>query len=207
MGQVVLDVSMSLDGFIAGPHVDVRRPLGDGGERLHAWVFRDAEKQPLVRGGTTFGRHPVLEESFESTGAIIIGRRTFDVGEALWGDNPPFQVPCFVLTHRARETLVKQGGTTFAFVTDGLRSALDQAKAAAGDKDVALMGANTAQQYMKARLVDEMQIHIVPVLLGQGIRLFQPLGGEHIELERVRALASPDVTHLRFRVVRSAPPS
>lgn len=146
MGQVVLDVSMSLDGFIAGPDVDVRRPLGEGGDRLHGWAFRDAEKRPLKRGGTTFGRHPVLEESFDTTGAIIIGRRTFDVGELPWGDNPPFQVPCFVLTHRARETLVKQGGTTFAFVTDGLRSALDQAKTAAGDKDVALMGANTAQR-------------------------------------------------------------
>jgi dihydrofolate reductase len=207
MGQVVLDVSMSLDGFIAGPHVDVRRPLGDGGDRLHEWAFRDAEKQPLVRGGTTFGRHPMLEESFDTTGAVIIGRRTFDVGEGPWGENPPFQVPCFILTHRPREKVVKQGGTTFTFVTDGIRSALEEAKAAAGDKNIALMGANTAQQYMKAGLLDEMQIHIIPVLLGQGIRLFQPLGSEHIELERIRALASPDVTHLRFRVVRPEPPA
>lgn len=206
MGQVVLDVSMSLDGFIAGTNVDVRHPLGVGGDRLHEWAFRDAEKEPLVRGGTTFRRHPMLEESFDTTGAVIIGRRTFDVGEGRWGDTPPFQVPCFIITHRAREKVTKHGGTTFTFVTEGIHSALEEAKAAAGDRNVALMGANTAQQCMKAGLVDEIQIHIVPVLLGQGIRLFQPLGDDPIELERVRALASPDVTHLRFRVARPAPP-
>ena len=193
MGKVILDITMSLDCFIAGPNDDV--------ERLHEWIFRDALTRPVVRGGTTYGSNEVLEESFKTTGAVVMGRRTFDIGEGSWGDNPPFQVPCFVLSHDAREEAAK-GATTFTFVTNGIESALTQAKAAAGDKHVGVMGANTAQQCIKAGLLDEIHIHLVPVLLGEGIRLFDHLGTEHIELESTRVIESPGVTHLRFRVVK-----
>jgi dihydrofolate reductase len=129
-----------------------------------------------------------------------MGRRMFDHAEEPWGDDPPFHTQVFVLTHRAREPLVKEGGTTFTFVTDGIERALEEAKAAAGDKDVSIAGgANAIQQYLKAGLLDEMQIHVVPVLLGDGRRLFEDLGTEPIELEGIRVIDSKDVTHLRFR--------
>lgn len=184
---------MSLDGFIAGPNDEI--------EPLHDWIFRDAVARPLVRGGTTFGDDEVLDEAFKATGAVVMGLRTFNIGEAPWGDNPPFQVPCFVLTHHAREKVAKEGGTTFTFVNDGIESAIEEAKAAAGDKNVGVMGANTAQQCIRVGLLDELQIHLVPVLLGQGIRLFDHEGTELIGLERTRVIEAPGVTHLRFRVV------
>lgn len=196
---------MSLDGFIAGPNDDVERPLGEGGERLHDWVYGLAswrERHGLA-GGKTDSDAEVIEESFKTTGAVVMGRRMFNLGERYWGDNPLFHMPVFVLTHQAREKVVKEGGTTFTFVTDGIESALQQAKTAAGDKDVSLAdGANMVQQFLGARLLDEIQIHLVPVLLGEGRRLFDPIGTEHVELERTRVIESPGVTHLRFRVVK-----
>jgi len=203
MGKVLLDISMSLDGFIAGPNDDPERPLGDGGQRLHDWVFggKTERSGTSPRTSTTGSNREVMDESFKTTGAVIMGRRWFDIGEGPWGDNPPFQVPCFVLTHDAHEKLVK-GATTFTFVTDGIESALKQAQAAAGDKNVGVGGANTAQQYLSAGLLDEIQIHLAPVLLGEGCRLFEHIGTEHIELERTRVIESPGVTHLWFRVVK-----
>jgi dihydrofolate reductase len=195
---------MSLDGFIAGPNDRPGNGLGDGGERLHQWVYKLASwREPHgLSGGETNRDSEILEEAFKNVGAIVLGRRMFDNAEG-WGDVPPFHVPVFVLTHEAREKLVKEGGTTFTFVTDGIESALAQARAAAGDKDVAIGGgANTIQQFIAAGLLDEIQIHLVPVLLGDGIRLFEQLGGEPIELEGTRVVASPDVTHLRFDVKR-----
>ena len=203
MGKVVLDISMSLDGFIAAPNDDPERPLGDGGQRLHDWVFGGkAERSGTSpRTSATGSNREVMDESFKTTGAVIMGRRWFDIGEGPWGDNPPFQVPCFVLTHDAHEKLFK-GATTFTFVTDGIESALKQAQAAAGDKQVGVGGANTAQQYLSAGLLDEIQIHLVPVLLGEGRRLFEHIGTEQIELETTRVISSPGVTHLKFRVVK-----
>ena len=132
-----------------------------------------------------------------------MGKRMFDEGEEPWGDNPPFRMPVFVVTHDAREELVKEGGTTFTFVTEGIESALNQAKAAAGDKNVNIAGgADTVQQFIKAGLLDELEIHLAPLLFGQGIRLFDRMGPEHIELENIRVVDSPRVTHLRFRVVK-----
>lgn len=196
---------MSLDGFIAGPNDGPELPLGDGGERLHEWVYDLAswrERHGLA-GGQTNGDAEILDEAFATTGAVILGRRMFENAKG-WGENPPFHMPVFVLTHDARETVAKEGGTTFTFVTDGIESALEQARAAAGDKDVAVAGgANAVQQYLKAGLLDELQIHVVPVLLGAGIRLFDHLGPEQIELERTRVIDSPAVTHLRFRVVKA----
>jgi dihydrofolate reductase len=203
MGKVVVDITTSLDGFIAGPNDGPELGLGEGGERLHQWVFDLASwREPHgLAGGKTDRDSEVLDEAFRSAGSIVIGRRMFDNAKG-WGDNPPFHMPVFVLTHEDRETETKEGGTTFTFVTDGIESALEQATAAAGDKNVSVGGgANTIQQFLGAGHIDEMQIHIAPMLLGGGIRLFDRLDTQ-IELERTRVIDSPAVTHLRYRVVK-----
>lgn len=204
MGKVTFDITMSLDGYIAGPNDGLELPLGAGGERLHEWVYdlKSWREPHGLAGGETNRDAEILEESLKTTGAIVLGKRMFDNAQG-WGENPPFHVPVFVLTHTAREPEVKEGGTTFTFVTDGVESALEQARAAAGDKDVAVGGgANTAQQFLKAGLVDEIQIHVAPMLLGGGIRLFDQLGPQQIDLEPTRVVESPRVTHLKFRVVK-----
>jgi dihydrofolate reductase len=205
MGKVTADMSMSLDGFITGPDDGVEKPLGEGGGRLHQWVFgTKAWREPHgLEGGETGPDSDVIEEAFKSTGATLMGRRMFDLGEGPWGDNPPFHGPVFVVTHRAREELIKEGGTTFTFVTDGIESALARAEAAAGDKDVSIAGgANIIQQYLTAGLLDEIQIHVAPVMLGEGRRLFENLGAKQRELETTRVIDTPGVTHLKFRVVK-----
>jgi len=201
MVKVYVSLSMSLDGFITGPNPRPGEPMGDGGERLHEWMAGMADYRE--RGDTSNADADVLHELSSRTGALLMGRTMFDAGEVPWGDDPPFGMPVFVLTHRPRETVTKQGGTTYTFVTDGLEAALEQAKAAAGGKDVGLGGgANLAQQCLRAGILDEIQIHLVPVLLGAGTRLFDHLGAEPIELERTRVVESPvSVTHLSFRVV------
>ena len=215
MAQLTLNITMSLDGFIAGPNQTLDKPLGEGGERLHEWLFALASfrEQHGLSGGETNADTTVFEESLSATGAVVMGRRMFSGGEgpweddsnadAWWGDDPPFHVPVFVLTHHVRETMNKRGGTSFTFVTDGIEAALDQARAAAGDKDVSLAGgADVVQQYLRAGLLDELQIHVVPLLLGDGVSLFDHLGGEPVKLEATRVIESPSVTHLRFRVPR-----
>jgi dihydrofolate reductase len=203
MSKVHADITMSLDGFVAGRNDGPDLPLGEGGERLHDWVFRldTWRKAHGLEGGETNRDSEVLAEAVEENGAVVLGRRMFDNAHG-WGDNPPFHVPVFVLTHEAREPESKEGGTTFTFVTDGIESALDQAKEAAGERNVAIGGgANTIQQYLAARLIDEVQVHIAPMLLGGGVRLFDGLDPE-LELETARVIESPLVTHVRFRVVK-----
>jgi len=209
-----LDISMSLDGFVAGPSQTLEQPLGEGGEGLHEWVFRLAswrEPHGLSGGDAEAVDNEVVAEGLRATGAVVMGRRMFSGGEGpwaddtnadgWWGDDPPFHVPVFVLTHNARETVIKEGGTSFTFVTEGVEAALEQARAAAGDKDVSLAGgANVAQEYLQAGLLDELQIHLVPVFLGGGVRLFDGL--EPIELETMRVIESDAVTHLKYRVVK-----
>lgn len=205
MGKVFADISMSLDGFITGPNDGPELGLGKEGERLHQWLYDlvSWRERHGLAGGESNRDAEILEEAFKNTGAIIMGRRMFDIAEEPWGDNPPFHMPVFVVTHRAKDTLTKVGGTTFTFVTDGIESALKQAKAAAGDKDVSLAGgANIIQQFLKAGLLDEIQIHLVPILFGGGRRLFDHTGTGKIELESTRVIESPGVTHLRFRVVK-----
>jgi dihydrofolate reductase len=195
-------MSMSLDGFIAGPDIDVDRPMGDGGERLHQWLFQgDSDRAVAADGNSPDGVDTQVAREFSTaTGAVVIGKRMFDVGVGLWGDTP-FPVPSFVLTHEAREPLVMKSAV-FTFVTDGIDSAVRQAQAVAGDKDVLVMGgAGIAQECLRAGILDEIQIQLVPVLLGAGTRLFDHLSPNHIELERTRLIESPHVTHLRFRVV------
>jgi dihydrofolate reductase len=144
-----------------------------------------------------------VAEQFARLGAVVMGRRMFDGGEGPWGDNPPYHAPVFIATHRSRETVTKQGGTTYTFVTDGAASAIAPAKAAAGDNDVWVPGgALIIQELLHAGLLDEVNIHLVPVLLGQGRRLFEQSAGQTIELECTRVIASPRVTHLRYRPVR-----
>jgi dihydrofolate reductase len=215
MSKLFLDISMSLDGFIAGPNQTLDEPLGRGGEGLHEWVFpvTSWRERHGLTGGETNVDSEIVEESVGRSGATVMGRRMFSGGEgpweddpnpdAWWGEEPPFHHPVFVLTHHAREPVTKQGGTSFTFVTEGPEAALEQAKAAAGDRDVAVAGgAAVAQQYLAAGLLDEIQLHVVPVLLGGGVRLFDHhVAGTQRGLERVRTVESPTgVTHLLYRV-------
>ena len=145
----------------------------------------------------------IVDEIYESTGAVLMGKRMFDVGFEPWGDPPPFGMPVFIVTHEARDPMPMQGGTTYTFVTDGIEAALELARAAAGDKNVGIWGgANIIRQYLKAGLLDEMQIHLIPVLLGGGIRLFEDFDPEGIELRRASSIETPGATHLRFEVVK-----
>ncbi|KIQ36240.1 deaminase/reductase [Variovorax paradoxus] len=210
MSKLRFRISMSLDGFVAGPNQTLQEPLGVGGERLHEWVFPlEAWRRPHgMEGGIANESTPVMEEELANIGATIMGRNMFGGGpgpwntadpwNGWWGDTPPFSHPVFVLTHHARVPLVMQGGTTFTFVTDAIESALDQARRAAGGKDVALAGgARAAQQYLKAGLVDEAQLHLVPTLLGGGERLFDDVNALG-DLALVKTVATPNVVHLKF---------
>jgi dihydrofolate reductase len=209
MTQLTLDITMSLDGFIAGPNATLEQPLGEHGERLHDWITRLAAWRGRhgLEGGETHADDELVEQLSGSIGAHVMGRRMFSNGtgpweqdpkaDGWWGDDPPFHHPVFVLTHHAREPLVKEGGTTFTFVTEGLEAALEQARAAAGDLDVGIAGgADVAQQYLRAGLLDTLHIHVAPLLLGDGTRLFD--GGEPIELEPIRAIQGRNVVHLTF---------
>jgi dihydrofolate reductase len=211
VSKLRLRISMSLDGFVAGPSQSVDNPLGIGGMRLHEWVFPLTVWRSMhgLEGGEVNASTPVVEESLANIGATIMGRNMFGghpgpwdpakPWNGWWGTNPPFHHPVFVLTHHPRAPLGLEGATTFTFVTDGIASALEQARRAAAGKDVSLAGgARAAQQYLAADLVDEMEINLVPTLLGSGERLFDNLGDNLRGLELVRTVAAPAVTHLKF---------
>ena len=193
MSKVILDVSMSLDGFIAGPNDGPDQSLGENGHLLVAWFFGDQSEADAA----------IARETGESTGAYVIGRRMYEIGERPngWGEGGPNgTVPVFVLCHEPRESFIKASGTPFTFVSDGIATALDKAKAAAGDKDVLLLGANTAQQFLKAGLVNESLIHLVPVVLGGCLRVFDHLGPDDVQLEKASIVDSTSVIHLRYRI-------
>jgi dihydrofolate reductase len=213
MSKVTFNISVSLDGYAAGPNPRPEEPLGDGGERLHEWALRSAAWRETHghEGGARNRNDEIVRESTANVGAYLMGRRMFGGGEGewdeswrgWWGDDPPFHVPVFVLTHHAREPLEMDGGTTFEFVTDGIEAALDRARAAAGERDVAIAGgAEVAQQYLRAGLVDEFQLNVAPVLLGGGVKLLDGLGNDEIALEADRTVHTPEATHLRYRVLR-----
>lgn len=193
MTKVIFDISMSLDGFVTASNVRPEQPMGDGGQRLHEWVT----------GGDERNRE-LLAEAMNFVGAVIAGRRTYDISVPWWGADGPAglaRVPVFVVTHEAPAESPEGG--VYTFVTDGIEGALEQAKAAAGDKDVAVMGgADIGQQYVRAGLVDEISIHLVSVLFGGGTRKFEHLGSEHIQLETADVIETPTATHLLFRVVK-----
>jgi dihydrofolate reductase len=211
MSKLRFKISMSLDGFVAGPSQSVQNPLGIGGMRLHEWAFALAifNDQHGLAGGEVNESTTVVEESLANIGATIMGRNMFgghpgpwdakNPWNGWWGEDPPFHHPVFVLTHHEREPLVLERGTTFTFVTDGIESALEQARRVAGGKDVSLAGgAKAAQQYLVPGLVDEMEISLVPILLGSGERLFDHIGDDLHGLELVRTIAAPKVSHLKF---------
>lgn len=212
MSELRLSISMSLDGYVAGPEQGAENPLGIGGEQLHEWVvpLRAFREMHGKEGGEVNASTPIVEGLFENIGASVMGRNMFGGGpgpweadpwRGWWGEDPPFHHPVFVLTHHAREPLEMQGGTTFHFVTDGIESALEQAKEAAAGKAVSLGGgAIAAQQYMAAGLLDEMLISLVPVFLGSGSRLFEDPDGTTSKLAQVEAIEAPGVTHIRYRV-------
>ena len=207
MSKLKLNITMSLDGFVAGPDQSAANPIGIRGQELHGWLlplkaFRERHGE---EGGEVNASTPFAEDILAGAGATIMGRNMFGGGpgswdeswQGWWGDDPPFHHPVFVLTNHPRESLELQGGTTFHFVTDGIGSALERARAAAGEKEVSLGGgASVAQQYLAAGLLDEIVVSIVPVLLGDGARLFERLGD--VKLEQVESVAAPGVTHIRY---------
>lgn len=215
MSQLRVSITMSLDGCVAGPNQSLENPLGEGGESLHDWAIPTKTFRLLhgdSGGGETGVNDDIIRESFENIGATIMGRNMFgpergpwssDPWKGWWGDEPPFRHPVFVLTHHARAPLAMQGGTTFYFVTDGIESALAQARRAAGGKDVAIGGgASVVQQYLAAGLLDEMDLHVVPLLLGGGARLFDNVKPGDVRLEPVRVLEGRGVAHVKYRVAR-----
>jgi dihydrofolate reductase len=211
MSKVRVHISVSVDGYVAGPNQSLENPLGEGGEGLHDWVVALKAWRELhgLEGGEVNASTPVVEESLANVGAEIMGRGKFGGGPGPWGDDrwrgwwgeePPFHMPVFVLTHHEREPLTLSD-TTFTFVTDGIESALDQARTAAVGKDVFIGGgASVINEYLAAGLVDELELSIVPLVLGGGARLFDGLGPD-VNLRQVRAIEAPGVTHLKYRVV------
>ena len=214
MTKLRCHISISLDGFVAGPNQSAENPLGEGGERLHDWVvplaaWREPHGKP---GGEVNESTRVQEEATANVGATLMGRNMFgpigggpwrdDGWTGWWGDEPPYHHPVFVLTHHPRDPLVMKGGTTFHFVTDGIESALEQAKAAAGGQDVGLWGGGqVVRQYLAAGLLDELELHVVPVVLGGGASPFENLRGAGVQLEQVRVVEAPGVAHLKYRRV------
>jgi dihydrofolate reductase len=215
MSKLRCQISISLDGFVAGPNQSAENPLGEGGMQLHQWAFPLAAwREPHgLQGGEVNESSRIVEESRQNIGAGLMGRNMFGpVGGGPWGDeqwmgwwgeDPPYHYPVFILTQHARDSVQMKGGTTFHFVTDGIESALEQARGAAGGKDVMLWGgAQVVNQYLAAGLLDELELHVAPVLLGDGARLFENLRPAQVQLEQVRAVEAPGVTHLKYAVVR-----
>ncbi|GAA3736409.1 dihydrofolate reductase family protein [Micromonospora maritima] len=211
MGEVFSQLSMSLDGYVAAPGQSLQDPLGRGGLRLHEWLFATESwrAEHGLNGGERDVDAELVEEMIEGVGAYVMGRRMFGGGEGpwdlgwtgWWGDDPPFRVPVFVLTHHHREPLAMAGGTEFHFVTDGAEAALERARAAAGDRDVCVAGGGgTVRGYLAAGLLDSLWLHVVPIVLGGGTPLFD--GPLDVTLEQERVVAAPTVTHVRYRVCR-----
>jgi dihydrofolate reductase len=190
--MIYVYMSMSLDGFIAGPRVGVDNPMGDGGEQLHEWMFAGKSDQES---------RAFEEDLFANTGALVMGRTMLDVGVGPWGENPTYHAPVFVVTHRAAEPIVKQGGTTYTFITDGPDAALERARAAAGGQEICIAGgAAIVQHYLTAGTVDELRLHVVPVVLGAGVRLFTP-DQQQAAFTLLPGLADDaGVVHLRYRL-------
>ena len=216
MTRLRCNLAISLDGFVAGPDQSVDNPLGIGGAQLHEWAFPLAafRKMHGQDGGEVNASTQIIEEAVANVGAVIMGRNMFGGGPGpwrddppwtgWWGEDPPYHVPVFVITHHPRQPLVMQGGTTFHFVTGGVAPALAAARAAAGGKDIVVGGgASVARQYLAAGSFDEVNLSVVPVLLKAGERLFDRLGDADVRLEQLRAIAAPGVTHLRYRVIKA----
>jgi dihydrofolate reductase len=214
MSKLRCHISISLDGFVAGPNQSQENPLGEGGERLHEWAVSLAawRQSHGHHGGEVNESAPIIEESRKNLGAGVMGRNMFgpagggpwddEQWTGWWGEDPPYHYPVFILTHHPRDPVQMKGGTTFYFVTDGIESALERAQDTAGGKDIMLWGgAQVVNQYLAAGLLNELELHVVPVLLGDGARLFDNLGAADVQLEQVRAVQAPGVTHLKYKVL------
>ena len=205
MGILTAQISMSLDGYVSGPNDRPGNGMGDGGEQVHEWIFglSSWRAQQGQEGGESNPESDLLELYTSSNGAYLMGRRMFDNGEEPWGPNPPFHCPVFILTSRPHEPMEMEGGTTYTFVTDGIESALAQAKAAAGDKNVGISGgAKAIQAYAHAGLLDEIDIHITPLFLGGGVRLFDRPDLVNTRFEPIRVVDGTQATHIRYRLVK-----
>jgi dihydrofolate reductase len=203
MGKVVFNMTVSLDGFVAGPNDSPENGLGDGGDALFNWYFSGDTEIPISDGNMMLKVAPqsaeLLKDAMKTYGAGVWGRRTFDIAQA-WGGHPPGS-PAFIVTHTVPQQWVYEG-SPFTFVTDGIESAIRQAKQAAGDKHVVICTASILQQCLNLGLMDEIHLDVAPLLLGQGVRLFDHLNIKPIELERIRAIEAPGITHLGFSVVK-----
>lgn len=205
MSKVFFDVAVSLDGYIAGPNRGPRNPLGDRGTSVHNWMFQTASFRKMIGlpGGDAGEDDAVVRAVFERSGAYVMGRHMFEEGEIGWPEEAPFHAPVFVLTHTPREPWPRKGGTTFTFVTDGMKSGLEQAKAAARGKDVRISGgAATIRQFLKAGLVDEFTLHVSPVIQGAGVSLFDHMAHDDFKMEQAQVIASRLTTHITYRVAR-----
>jgi len=203
MGKVTFNMTVSLDGFVAGPNDGPENGLGDGGDGLFNWYF-SGDTEVLMSEGVpplkvSKQSAELMREAFSKIGAGVWGRRTFDIAHA-WGGNPPGS-PAFIVTHNVPQEWVKEG-SPFIFVTDGVESAISQAKKAAGDKDVVICTANILQQALKAGLVDEIYVDLAPILIGGGVSLFDHLGIGPVNLECIQVIQTKDVIHLGYRVVK-----
>jgi dihydrofolate reductase len=206
MGKVFFSVAISLDGYMAGENRGPQNPIGDGGLNLHQWMFKQdafVKHLKLGEGEKDTIDNQVLENLFNRIGANILGKRMFEEGEANWPEDAPFNTPVYVLTNTARGPWERPGGTTFYFTNESIETVLAKAQAAAGDKDVRITGgANTIQQYLNAGLIDEFTIHLVPIMLTNGIRLFEGINKDRFSFEITEVVNSPLVTHLTYRVVK-----
>lgn len=206
MGKVFFSVAISLDGYMAGENRGPYNPIGDGGLGLHQWMFRqDAFLRHLESGEGEKDTvdNQILEKLFDRIGANILGKRMFEEGEANWPEDAPFKTPVYVLTNAPREPWERPGGTTFYFTNESIETVLEKAKAAAGNKDVRITGgANTIQQYLNAGLIDEFTIHLVHIMLTNGIRLFEGINKDKFSFEIVDVIKSLEVTHLTYRVLK-----
>lgn len=204
MSKIFFAVGTSMDGFIAGLHGGPKNPLGDGGTSIHKWLYQQKafhELLDLGKGGETGKDNDILQDIISRTGASIMGKRMFVEGEANWPENAPFHTPVYVLTKEIREPWVRKGGTTFYFINDGIESALQKARQAAGNKDIRIAGgANVIQQFLNAGLVDDFTINYSPVMLEKGVRLFDNIDKDKFDIEIIEAINSALTTHLRYRL-------
>jgi dihydrofolate reductase len=205
MAKVFVDLGISLDGYIAGPNGGAKNPLGDNGLKIHEWMFNQKSFRDHLgmQGGETNNKdNDIIENIFNRIGANIMGKKMFIEGEANWPENAPFHCPVYILTHQSREPWERPGGTTFYFTNENIESVLSKAKTAAGNKDVRISGgADAVRQYLNAGLVDELTLHVAPILLGKGVQLFEKIDNKKFSLEISEAISSPAVTHLFYNVI------
>jgi dihydrofolate reductase len=207
MSKVFIDLGITLDGYIAGPNGGAKNPLGDGGISIHDWMFKQKAflSHLKLEGGETNNKdNDIIEETFKRIGANIMGKRMFEEGEANWPEEAPFHSPVHVLTHQKREPWERKGGTTFYFTDEDIYRVLEKARKEAGKKDVRISGgANAIRQFLNAGLIDECSLHLAPMMLGKGVRLFEKLDSGKFSFQILEVVNSQTVTHLKYKVINN----